>query len=89
MIWRNNMKDIWDSYRHFDVHVGVGCKAIAEFKIGSHISYNDRYENSSGSGKIFAFAQQGYEPTAWIYEDTTQDVKCVMLGWCTLKEEED
>lgn len=83
------MTSIWDSYRHFNVKVGVSCKSIEEFNLGSKIVYDDKYDGCSGSGTIFAFAQHGYEPTVWITDSATGDAKCVMLGWCRLKTKED
>lgn len=78
------MSDIWDSYRKFNVKVGVNCDSIEEFKIGSHVEYNDLYEGRNGSGTIFAFAQCGYEPTAWLIDDISGEREGVMLGWCKL-----
>lgn len=79
------MSSIWESYRRFDVIVGVCCKQIDEFKIGSHIKFNDLYKGETGSGTIYSFAQQGYEPVAWYTDDMTGDLKSVMLGWCRLE----
>lgn len=78
-------KNIWDSYRHFNVTVGVCCKEIGEFKIGSHITFNDLYEQKSGSGTIYSFAQFGYEPVAWYTDDVSGDLKMAYLGWCKLE----
>lgn len=78
------MLDIWKQYRHFDVRVGVCCTEIDEFKIGSHVEFNDLYENNKGSGVIQSFAQCGYEPTVWLINDTTGHLENVMLGWCNL-----
>lgn len=80
------MQDIWDSYRRFNITVGVNCSKIEEFEIGSHVEYNDLYEEKSGSGVIFAFAQCGYSPTAWLIDDKSGKREGVMLGWCKLIE---
>lgn len=78
------MEDVWESYRHFNVRVGINCQQIEEFEIGSSIEFDDKYAGVSGRGTIISFAQNGYEPTVWYKDSVTGELKNVMLGWCVL-----
>lgn len=73
--------------RQFSIRsVGVNRERIEEFYIGAHIRFYDEYMHTSGSGRIYAFAQEGFKPLCWFYDDTNGELKCVHLGWCVLDE---
>lgn len=72
-------------FRKFNIaSVGVNCKEIAEFKIGSHIRFDDPYKQRKGTGVILSFAQADYHPIVWYKDNETGEMFSEYLGWCEL-----
>lgn len=62
----------------------IFADSIEEFYIGAQITFHDEYTGKKGKGRIYSFAQSGYDPLCWYHDDESGQLACVHLGWCTL-----
>ena len=72
-------------FRDFNISsVGIGRTELDEFKIGSHIMFDDPYKQRKGTGVIESFAQADNYPIIWYRDDKDGQLYSEYLGWCKL-----